>query len=265
MYAISEVSLITLKWDWDPKLAAQIFNAWQKWIPTLPDSVTTECIFTYRTGTSRVTINGLKVGSEPFTEWQSVFSQFNPTVVNNYQGPYLGAATLISSTPTPPFSKVKSKFLFEPLPKAGIKILTRFFSCLQQSSLNIRVNFFIGSALGGAISEPNPNSSYFPRNAFAWFFQFAYWHYEDQATESLNLLTQIYNQLEPYTSPYNYSNLVDYQLGADYLNAYYGSNVARLVQIKNIYDPSNIFTWRQGIPLTTDRLSAGIHQKYCTP
>ncbi len=266
MYYIPEVSLVSLRWDWDPALAAQIFNAWQAWIATLPESITSECALTYRNGNSRITINALKVGSEPLTEWQSVFSQFNPMVEINYQGNYLNAANKISSTPTPPFSKVKTKFLFEPLPQAGLQVLTNFFSQLQQNPCNIRVNFIFGAALGGAISQPNPNSSYFPRNAFAYLFEFAYWFYENQSVQTINLLRQIYLDLEPYTSPYSYSNLVDYELGASYLNAYYGSNVNRLIQVKNIYDPTNIFTWKQGIPLTyipQSNLNQVIQQKYC--
>ena len=266
MYYIPEVSLVSLRWDWNPSQATQIFNAWQTWITTLPETISSECSFTYRTGTSRVTINALKIGSEPLTEWQSVFGQFNPNVTINYQGNYLNAAVQISSTPTPPFSKVKTKFLFKPLPQAGLAKLTQFFSQLQENPCNFRINFIFGSALGGAISQPNPNSSYFPRNAFAYFFQFAYWYYENQAVQCINLLRQIYTDLEPYTSPYNYSNLVDYELGASYLNAYYGTNVSRLIQVKNIYDPNNIFTWKQGIPLTyvpQSDVNQAIQTKYC--
>ena len=250
MYYVPTVSLISLQWSWDPKQAKKIFNTWQKWITTLPDSITSECIFSYRTGTSRVTINALKVGPEPLTEWQDAFCQFNPIITNDYQGNYTQAATKISSTPTPPFSKVKSKFLFKPLPKKGLKIVTKFYSKLQEDAENIRVNFFFGSAIDGAISQHNPHSSYFPRDAFAWLFQFAYWFYEDQSDKTIALLTKLYHELEPYTSPYSYANLVDYELGKDYLHDYYGNHVDRLIRIKRTYDPKNIFTWKQGIPLT---------------
>ncbi len=250
MYYVPTVSLVTLQWSWDPKQAKEIFNTWQEWITTLPKSITSECTFSYRTGTSRVSVNALKVGSAPLTEWECAFSRFNPMVVNNYQGNYLEAATKISSTPTPPFSKVRTKFLFKPLAKKGLKVLTRFFSQLQNDAPHIRANYIFGSALKGAISKHNPNSSYFPRKAFAWFFQFAYWFHEDQTTPTISLINQIYRDLEPYTSPYSYANLVDYELGKNYLHDYYGKNVNRLIKIKRAYDPTNIFTWKQGIPLT---------------
>ncbi|HLJ30904.1 MAG TPA: FAD-binding oxidoreductase [Candidatus Babeliales bacterium] len=249
MHYIPTVSLVSLQWDWNPKQAQKIFKTWQKWIKTLPKSITSECIFSYRTGTSRVTINALKVGSEPLTEWQCPFSKFNPTITNDYQGNYLQAATKIASTPTPPFSKVKSKFIFEPLSKKGIKVVTEFYSKLQEDAKNIRVNLFFGSMVHGAISKTHPHSSFFPRKAFAWVYEFGYWFYENQSAPTIALLNQFYHDLEPYTSPYSYANLVDYELGKDYLHAYYGDNVKRLIKTKRKYDPINIFTWKQGIPL----------------
>lgn len=253
MYYIPTVSLVSLQWSWDPKQATEIFNTWQEWITTLPQSITSECTFSYRTGTSRVTINALKVGSEPLTEWQCAFSRFNPMVTNNFQSSYIEAASKVSSTPTPPFSKVKTKFLFKPLSKKGLKVVTKFYSQLQADALDIRVNLIFGSALNGAISRHNPNSSYFPRKAFAWMFEFAYWFHEDQTNPTISLINQLYHGLEPYTSPYSYANLIDYELGKGYLHDYYGKNVNRLIRTKRTYDPTNIFTWKQGIPLVYPR------------
>ncbi len=273
MHYVPEVSYISVHWDWDPAQATQIFNAWQTWTTTLPTTISTECVLGYRidpikkTGTSRVTLNALKVGSEPFTEWQSVFSQFNPIIDTNYHGNYIGAAKKFASTPIAPFSKVKSKMLFQPLSQAGLQVLTAFFSQLQENPCDIRVNFFFGSMLNGAISKSNSNSSFFPRSAFGYVFQFAYWFHEKQATQTINLLRQIYRDLEPYFSPYSYANLIDFELGASYLDAYYGGNVNRLIQVKNKYDPTNIFHWEQSIPLTyvpQSPINQAIGQKYCS-
>ena len=108
--------------------------------------------------------------------------------------------------------------------------------------------------------------SYYPRTAYASIFEFIYWPFEFQQEGALNVIRQFYSAFEPYTSPYSYANLVDYDLGAYYLYAYYGSNIDRLIQIKNNYDPDNIFTWRQGIPLEyvpKSLLTQKIQQKYC--
>ena len=122
-----------------------------------------------------------------------------------------------------------------------------------------------GGMQNGAIAQGN--SAFYARNAYAYVFEFVYWPYEYQSTAALNLIRQIYLESQPYMSEYSYGNLVDYDLGADYLHAYYGNNISRLVKIKNIYDPDNIFTWAQGIPLTyvpKSILTQKIQQKYCS-
>jgi hypothetical protein len=246
MHYIPEVSYAKLSWHLKDAQVQAIFNTWQSWITTLPTTITSELNFRYQNGISQIVIAALKTGSEPLTELFSTFNKFNPTVVNNYHGTYLGAADLFASTYTLPFSKVKSKFLFKPLAGAGIQATAQFFTMLEQTQCEYIVLFEFGSAVGGAISSGN--SAYFPRNALIWLFQFIYWQREQQSTAAINTINQIYTKLEPYTSVFSYANLVDFELGQKYLYAYYGSHISRLIAIKNKYDPANIFTWRQGIP-----------------
>ena len=51
------------------------------------------------------------------------------------------------------------------------------------------------------------------------------------------------------TSDQSYPNFID---GAEtnYLRAYYGTNLERLVDVKRKYDPNNLFRFSQGIPLS---------------
>jgi FAD/FMN-containing dehydrogenase len=55
--------------------------------------------------------------------------------------------------------------------------------------------------------------------------------------------------MRPFTSDESFQNFVD---GAetDYLRAYYGANLGRLVEIKRRYDPGNLFRFPQSIPLS---------------
>jgi FAD binding domain/Berberine and berberine like len=263
MYYIPQVSLLQLVWNWDPDQVAQIASAWQEWFPVQSDAITSEIVFVYNNGQLQLKLNALKVGSDPFTEWESTFEPFNPTV-NLYQGTYLGAADLFASNYTQPFSKVKSKFTFSPLSQAGIGVIINFMTQLQYLNCPYLLFVEIGGG-GGAIEQGD--SAYYPRDAFEWIFEFIYWQYEFQSLGALNLIRNIYAILAPYTSEYSYANLVDYDLGASYLDAYYGTNVDRLIQIKNTYDPSNVFTWQQGIPLVyvpESQLTQSIQGKYCT-
>lgn len=262
MYYVPQVSFLRLTWNWDPAQMGAIFEAWQQWFPNQPDSISSEINFVYNNGQLSLRINALKVGSQPFTEWQSAFEPFNPTV-NLFEGSYLEAAELFASNYTQPFSKVKSKFLFSPLSSAGINYVVNFFTQLATNACPYLMFLEIGGG-GGAIAEGD--SAYYPRDAFAWAFEFIYWPFAFQQDGALNVARQFYTDFAPFTSPYSYANLVDYDLGAGYLPAYYGSNVDRLIQIKTEYDPTNIFKWRQGIPLEyvpKSTITQKIQQKYC--
>jgi FAD/FMN-containing dehydrogenase len=62
-------------------------------------------------------------------------------------------------------------------------------------------------------------------------------------------LSEFHEAMRPFTSDQSYQNFID---GAerDYLRAYYGANLERLVEIKRKYDPSNLFRFPQSIPLS---------------
>jgi hypothetical protein len=247
MYFIPQVSFVELTWNWEPKKIAAIAQAWQKWFPAQPNSISSEIIFSYNNGQLNFKMHALKVGAEPFNEWQSTFEPFNPDDTQEYHGNYLGAADFFASTYTQPFSKVKTKFLFSPVSQFGINVIVNFFTQLPKH--NFPFIFFLEYGGGGGVSV-NGDSSYFPRNAYGWFFEFIYWPFEFQEECALRILRQFYARTARFTSPYSYANLIDYELGNCYLPAYYGTHINRLIQIKNTYDPNNIFTWRQGIPLT---------------
>jgi hypothetical protein len=246
MYYIPTVSYLQLSWTWNPKQVPHIVDAWQNWFPAQSQSITSELIFYYNNGQVTLKINALKIGATPFTEWQSAFEQFKPTVTL-YRGNYLGAADIFASNYTQPFSKVKSKFLFSPLSSAGINVIIKFMNKLIKRACPYLLFLEFGGESGGAVAHGD--SSYYPRKAYGYVFQFIYWPFEFQQKEALHVIRKFYKSFEPYTSPYDYANLVDYDLGPDYLHAYYGSHIKRLIKIKNKYDPKNIFTWHQGIPL----------------
>jgi len=265
MYYLPTVSLLQLRWNWNPEVFSTVYNAWQQWVTTLPATISSETVFKYnQDGTVRLSVNALKIGAEPFTEWEAVFQPLNPTTTGLYIGDYLGAADLFASNYTYPFSKTKSKMFFKPLPQDGVNALINWMAILQNVNCSYEAFWGIGAGNLGAIAATD--TAYFPRKAFGWAFGFIYWPFSFQDTQALNLINEAYNALAPYTSPYSYANLTDYALGASYLKAYYGSNVARLVQIKNTYDPQNVFSWHQGIPLyvtPTAPLTEQIQDKYC--
>ena len=54
--------------------------------------------------------------------------------------------------------------------------------------------------------------------------------------------------MTPYMDGSAYQNYIDPAL-PDWAHAYYGANLARLMQVKKAWDPDNTFRFAQSIPL----------------
>lgn len=245
MFYIPEVSYYVLSWKWDPKIVPGIFKAWQCWVKTLPNDISTLINFRYVDGKADIRIEGLKISSEPFTEWKCPFKKFNPEVFIS-KGSYLDSSKFWSSQPKQPFSKIKSKILMQPVTKNVLRKVIKLFEHLNVTKPNYRVSFNF-EAFGGKLAENH--TAFFPRKAFGWLIQTYYWKFQEQDVEVLALSREFYEKISRDVSPYSYANIVDYDLGRRYLKAYYGDHVDRLIRIKNKYDPENFFHWKQSIPL----------------
>lgn len=245
MYYVPTVSYFDLSFKWDPKTFSKIYQAWQKWVLTLPDEISTILQLYYNNGELFIEITGLKAGSEPFTEWECPFAKFDPSV-SIFQGSYSDSSEFWAHQSDLPFLKGRTKILMEPLSKKGIKQVVNYIDLLlkDKPQINEILEF---EAYGGKI--PEGTTSFFPRKAFGCLFQQTAWEQQCQTDQALAYSGSFYAAISPYTSMYSYANIVDYDLGPAYLNAYYGTNVHRLIQVKRQVDPENLFHWRQSIPL----------------
>ncbi|MFI0434528.1 MAG: FAD-dependent oxidoreductase [Parachlamydiaceae bacterium] len=261
MHNIPEVTFYELTWEWDPTLISPIMHAWQSWVKKIPDTVSSVigirhpneiCSHPDEAPPLVIRIYGLKVGSEPFTEWKKSFQDLNPHV-KILTGRYLDLSRYWIAQPALPFNKAKSRILMKPMSDETIKQITHFFTKLEKKDPNYLV-YFNFEVFGGVLSKFN--TSFFPRNAFGWWFQAYFWDDQSQSEEVLNLSRQFYSAIPPEVSKYCYANIVDYDLGKGYLKRYYGNHVERLIKIKNQYDPSNLFHWKQSIPNTCKK---GVH------
>jgi hypothetical protein len=243
-FYVPRASFLQLKWAWDPLLVTQIFNAWHAWIQQLPNDINPVLNLTYSNGGLSIVLEALKVGSEPFIEWQQAFQMLNPTV-DLQEGKYVDLAQLWADSPTTPFQKIKSLIAFQPISNAAIQQAILYLEQLQFEQAPFNVNFEF-TAFGGKLAEGD--TAFFPRNAVEWWHQAVNWNQQEQEPAALASIRQFYNTVAPLVSNFCYSNDVDYDLGNQYLQAYYGDHVNRLIQIKDLYDPQNIFNWAQSIP-----------------
>ncbi len=62
---------------------------------------------------------------------------------------------------------------------------------------------------------------------------------------------EFWQALQPDVRPFSYQNFTDPEL-KDWPQAYYGSNLARLQQVKAAVDPDDVFRFPQSIPARTE-------------
>jgi len=253
IHYVPVVTYYELMWEWDANLIKPIMETWQPWAENLPDDTTTVlgfrhpnymCAVPEESPPFVIRIDGLKVGPEPFTDWE-VFKKFHPKV-RIIQTSYLDSSKYWSNESPLHFNKGKSKIMDQPLDGKTIDKVEEFFRKLEDSNPNF-LAYFDFERFGGKVAHND--SSFFPSQAFGWWEQAYFWDYPEQTDVVLALSRQFYKSLSNKTFPYCYANFVDYDLGKKYLFRYYGDHVDRLITIKQKYDPHNLFHWKQSIPV----------------
>ncbi|CAG8634672.1 10099_t:CDS:1, partial [Ambispora gerdemannii] len=109
--------------------------------------------------------------------------------------------------------------------------------------------FSLMDIFNGAVGRIPKRATAFVHRDVAFGIQMlSQWKKPDIAEECKNAVNSFGIEFQArYASPYSYQNYIDSDL-PNYLYAYYGENLERLVAIKNIYDPENLFNFPQSIP-----------------
>jgi hypothetical protein len=79
----------------------------------------------------------------------------------------------------------------------------------------------------------------------------AYWTDPADQTVAENWIEGVRTAMLPYAQN-AYVNYVDHRI-EDYLDAYYVTNLPRLIEVKRAVDPENFFSFPQSIPTTVKR------------
>jgi hypothetical protein len=101
---------------------------------------------------------------------------------------------------------------------------------------------------GGSVSQISENATAFVHRKALFVIQYlSYWFQDGDADKNIGWIEQFRNSMLPYTRG-SYSNYCD-SLIADWPTAYFGENLAGLMDVKRKYDPENLFRYEQSIPL----------------
>jgi FAD/FMN-containing dehydrogenase len=103
---------------------------------------------------------------------------------------------------------------------------------------------------GGAISaRASDYNAFVHRDVDMDLFLDVFWITEPEEATVKRYLEGFMESIKPCLNGESYQNYPRRGL-PDYLSQYFGSNLERLIECKNIYDPGGVFRFPQGIPLT---------------
>lgn len=245
--------IATVTWNWNTETVFKVINFYQQWIINKPDNITTDLNMTYSTSGSTFYIKFFKFyKSKKYCDYFKEIDEFKnlsePTISYS-KGYYTQLLDTLVGTNTGnsyPFSKIKSTMVFDIIKEEGINLMINTIDNLivLNQQFQFQINF---TELGGAVKD-NKSSSYFPKSARYVITILNLWNLQEQNILGKSIPNNLYNELKKYTSEYCLPNMIDYDL-EDYLTSYYGTNQDKLIEIKNKYDPKNIFKWKQSIPI----------------
>ncbi|MGZ4203076.1 MAG: BBE domain-containing protein, partial [Thermoleophilaceae bacterium] len=141
----------------------------------------------------------------------------------------------------------KSDYVEKPLDAAGRQALVSAVERRQATPQDGSGALVIDS-YGGAVNQVSPqHTAFIHRNQLFSVQQIAYFGPASEAA-SLDWLRSVHAALRPHASGQAYQNYIDPELSG-WRRAYYGSNYARLTEVKARYDPENMFRFAQSIGL----------------
>jgi FAD/FMN-containing dehydrogenase len=272
-HRVDTVALCTLDWPWER--AVDVVQAWQNWAPQAPDELWSNCLLlasTNKPARPVARVNGVYVGAEaalqplvsalinriglaPSSTYISDVTLLEAMLIEaNCGGLTVAECHLPSQDPHGHLQRdtfgAKSDYFDHVLPEQGIINLVNSLAS-RQASRELGAGVIALDASGGAINRVDPAATAFVhRNSLFSVQYFASWN----ATDSLAVveanqqwLADAWQLMRPYASGAAYQNYLDPDL-VDWQNAYYGTNLSRLEQIKAAYDPLDLFHFDQSIP-----------------
>jgi len=228
-------------YDWSA--APDVVRAWQRWCSTTSPNFFTLCSL----GSGRtVQVFGQYWGSEaamgaalpPFVKSNARLRTGASSYLDlmlRWAG-CLGASPQQCRTPRPTTFAAKSDYVAEPMPAQAVRTIQDWLERRKGSSSVLMDSY------GGALRKTK--GAFQHHDAICSLQELAYW--DGVATESLQWLRGLHAALRPYVTGAAYVNYIDPEL-SDWTHAYYGSNYARLVLIRERYDPDRVFRFRQAI------------------
>jgi FAD binding domain/Berberine and berberine like len=237
--------------------ADAVVGAWQRWAPHAPDELFSICSLSTGTTTTcnvfgqymgstaalRRTLSGLTRAVSPSSLSVGASSYIN--LIQRWAGCLGESPAECRRVPHQLFA-AKSDYVRKPLSRAAIATLVSGIDRRQAQSA-LGTGFILLDSYGGVINRVAPDATAFVhRDALCSIQYGSYWTEASNAAAGVSWIRGVYRQMRPFVSGFAYQNYIDPDL-TSWPHAYYGANLARLVDVKTTYDPDEVFRFRQGI------------------
>jgi hypothetical protein len=269
------LTLAALRWPWSA--AGSVLGAWQDWGPSAPSQLWSSCRLRWEPGVGpTVGIEAAWAGSpsglDPYLDTLSSMVGTAPsrsvsTMSYRDAAFYLAGCTGLSTsqcrlTTQSPAGKLqreaslaRSDFFDRPISgNVARSLLSSIAARGDSSALANQEGGVVLDAWGGRIAEVADDATAIPHRQ-ARFLAQEFVTFKTAISDSLiaanrKWLDGLWRGLRPAASGFAYVNYIDPEL-PNSLQAYYGANLGRLIDVKRGYDPNDVFQGAQGIPIST--------------
>ena len=162
---------------------------------------------------------------------------------------YWDGQTLLSDAGAPELMYERSRYVIDRIPAAA---LTEILARLQRWPSTSAAASWKGFLTGGAIRDKQPaDTAFVHRRDWLLSTSELNWTEKDdpaRVLESLEWLDSLHEFTRGHSSNESYQNFID-DSQSDWPRSYHGANLERLVDVKRKYDPNNVFSFAQSVPL----------------
>lgn len=248
-------TVAVFRYRWPREAIKAVMTAYQRWSPALPPEANAMMVVS----PSGVSVKGLYIGaSSAAAAAAAPLLAMVPGAKTLFveEMPFIESVLFFAGLPTtdpevlsperlvfePVWFKAKSVYLDAPLSSEGVDMIVE---SLAGTGLGPDLIF---NTYGGAIGAVAPDATAFVHRKTMFSMQI---YLEGDAStnhdDAMAWMTAFGDKLRPYTSRFAVPNYIDADQ-KDWPSAYYGSNLARLVAVKQKYDPQDVFRFAQSIP-----------------